>query len=305
MRLSVIACIAALSSVALADTAKPTPTQAPPASAPTRVAAPCMMRGVKDMGCVPGGVFLRGSNRGPKSTRPQAEVWIDTFYMDTTEVTVAAYDACVARGACEKARTIYEDYSRPRQPKVGVSWQHADRFCRENGKHLPTEAEWEKAARGTDGRLYPWGDEKATCKHAVIKDHRGRSCGVKKRGTSRDTGRTFEVASRAANQYGLYDMSGNAWEWVADWYSASYARCGKACTGENPKGPCAGAAACRGHFERVVRGGSWYWEAEYATTIARRAHAPENKPYHHYGFRCAASIPEAMLLAMNTPDPGK
>nr|HMR09528.1 SUMF1/EgtB/PvdO family nonheme iron enzyme [Polyangiaceae bacterium] len=185
------------------------------------------------------------------------------------------------------------------------SWQHADRFCRENGKHLPTEAEWETAARGTDGRLYPWGDEKATCKHAVIKDRRGRSCGVKKRGTSRDTGRTFEVASRAANQYGLYDMSGNAWEWVADWYSASYARCGKACTGDNPKGPCAGAAACRGHFERVVRGGSWYWEAEYATTIARRAHAPENKPYHHYGFRCAASIPEAMLLAMNTPDPGK
>nr|HMR07473.1 SUMF1/EgtB/PvdO family nonheme iron enzyme [Polyangiaceae bacterium] len=126
MRLSVTVCIAALSSVALADTAKPTPAQAPPASAPTRVAAPCMMRGVKDMGCVPGGVFLRGSNRGPKSTRPQAEVWIDTFYMDATEVTVAAYDACVARGACEKARTIYEDYSRPRQPKVGVSWQHAD-----------------------------------------------------------------------------------------------------------------------------------------------------------------------------------
>jgi formylglycine-generating enzyme required for sulfatase activity len=83
-------------------------------------------------------------------------------------------------------------------------------------------------------------------------------------------------------------MSGNAWEWVADWYSKSYQACGKDCQGTNPKGPCQGAAKCPGHPEKVVRSGSWYWDASYATTTKRRSHFPENKPqYHHFGFRCA------------------
>ena len=251
----------------------------------------------KGMACIPGGSFLRGTDKGFKATRPQASVWLDTFYMDVTEVTVEAFDACVAEKKCKPARTVYEDFSRPRQPKVGVSWFDAVAFCEARGKHLPTEAEWEKAARGTDGRAYPWGDEKATCERAVIKDKRGRSCGVKKKGMGRDKGRTFVVGTRAANQFGLFDMSGNAWEWVYDWYSNSYARCGEACTKDNPRGPCDGAEMCPGHFERVVRGGSWYWEAQYATTTYRRAHHPHNKPYHHYGFRCAASVAEAKALS--------
>ncbi|MEZ4221496.1 MAG: SUMF1/EgtB/PvdO family nonheme iron enzyme [Polyangiaceae bacterium] len=283
--------ILALGNVALSQQAEPATTQTdPPRKASACRTAPEGMR------CIPGGMFLRGSPRGPKNTRPQSEIWLDTFYMDTTEVTVEAYDACVARGDCKAARTIYEDFSRPKQPKVGVSWFHAFDFCRATGKHLPTEAEWEKAARGVDGRLYPWGDEPATCERAVIKDRRGRSCGVEKKGESRATGRTFEVGTRAPNQYGLYDMSGNAWEWVADWYTSSYERCGKACSGDNPKGPCNGETPCKGRFDRVVRGGSWFWEGEIATTIYRRAHVPENKPYHHYGFRCAASETEAAQL---------
>jgi formylglycine-generating enzyme required for sulfatase activity len=221
--------------------------------------------------------------------------------MDKTEVTVEAYDACVKAGACEPAHTVYEDFSRPRQPKVGVQWFHAVRYCQAQGKHLPTEAEWEKAARGSDGRLYPWGDEPATCERAVIEDRRGRSCGVKKRGREPHKGRTFEVGSRPPNAYGLFDMSGNAWEWVADWYSSSYARCGARCSEDNPRGPCNGAEKCPGHFDRVVRGGSWYYGAEMATTVRRRPHAPGNQPYHHFGFRCAASSAEARQLLRARP----
>ena len=260
-----------------------------------RVAAACK-RPPQGMRCIPGGTFLRGTKRGPKYSRPQASIWIDTFYMDATEVTVAAYEACVARGGCKKARTIYEDFSRPRQPKVGVSWHHADAYCRANGKHLPTEAEWEKAARGTDGRRYPWGNEKATCKHAVIKDRRGRSCGVKKTGTSRATGRTFELERVHRTPMACTTCLATLGSGVADWYSSSYARCGSACSGDNPKGPCDGKSPCKGRFERTVRGGSWYWGPELATTITRRAHAPDNKPYHHYGFRCAASAAQASRL---------
>jgi sulfatase modifying factor 1 len=257
----------------------------------------CLNKGPKQMGCVPGGPFLRGSDDGPRATRPQATVHLQTFYMDKYEVTVEAYEACVKAGKCDKQRTWYKDYSRPKQPKVGISWFAAVKFCKAMGKHLPTEAEWEKAARGPDGRVYPWGNEKATCKLAVIMDRRGRSCGVKKAiGKGPGKGRTFVVGTRAPTLYGLYDMAGNSWEWVADWYSP-YKRCGKKCLGVNPKGPCDGKLRCRGHNLKIVRGGSWYWPAKYSRTFHRRTHVPKNRPYHHFGFRCAASVDEAKALA--------
>ena len=249
------------------------------------------------MACIPGGPFLRGSDDGPHNSRPHSEIWLQTFYMDTHEVTVEAYQACVKSKRCKPARTNYRDYSRPKQPKVGLNWYAARLFCKANGKHLPTEAEWEKAARGTEGWLFPWGNKAATCERAVIKDKRGRSCGVRKKFGHPDKGRTFEVGTRPANQYGLYDMAGNAWEWVADWYTRSYKRCGKACMGVNPKGPCQGKEPCKGHDQRIVRGGSWYWPGSHATSIFRRPHFPKNRPYHHFGFRCAASVDEATGLA--------
>jgi len=252
---------------------------------------------VPGMACIPGGAFLRGSNAGPEHSTPQATIWLQTFYMDLYEVTVEAYDACVAAKKCKRARTIYNDFSRPRQPKVGVSWYDAVHYCEAQGKKLPTEAEWERAARGTDGRLYPWGDAVATCDEAIIMNSKGkRSCGVDKKGKRPDKGRTFEVGSRAPTLYGLYDMAGNSWEWVWDWYSKSYESCGDACQGINPLGPCDGEKRCRGHRRRVVRGGSWYWPASYATTIWRRSHVPSNDPYHHFGFRCAATASQASVL---------
>lgn len=255
----------------------------------------------KGMACIAAGDFVRGSNEGRRNVRPKATVWLQTFYMDTHEVTVADYKACVASGKCTRARTVYSDFSRDQQPKVGASWYQAVEFCKAQGKHLPTEAEWEKAARGTEGWKFPWGNENATCERAVIKDRRGRSCGVRKRGRGPEKGRTFVVGTKAPNQYGLYDMAGNAWEWVYDWYSSGYKRCGESCLGINPRGPCDGAEKCRGYSKRVVRGGSWYWPADYSTTYFRRAHFPSNKPYHHYGFRCAASLAEARKLTQVAP----
>jgi sulfatase modifying factor 1 len=265
-------------------------------------AVPCLDPVPAGLACIPGGPFLRGSDTGPKHSRPQATVWLQTFYMDLQEVTYGEYKACQADGKCGKAGPLYNDFNRPRQPMSGGSWYNAVEFCKAQGKHLPTEAQWEKAARGPDGKLHPWGDEPATCERAIIKDAKGRSCGVPKKGSQPEKGRTFEIGQRPPYQYGLHDMSGNSWEWVADWMTESYAACGAACEGVDPKGPCAGEEPCAGHKEKIVRGGSWYWDAKHATSIYRRPHFPANKPFHHFGFRCAASQAEAEQL-LKTPPP--
>jgi sulfatase modifying factor 1 len=248
------------------------------------------------MACIPGGSFLRGADGGNANERPKAIVELDAYLMDVTEVTVEAFDACVASKLCKPVYTIYSDFSRPKQPKVGVSWFDARDYCSAMKKHLPTEAEWEKAARGTDGRRFPWGDEPITCERAIIMDATGRGCGVKKEGGEPEKGRTAEVGSRPPNPYGLFDMAGHAWEWVNDWYSKSYTACGDACSRKNPRGPCDGADRCAAVSVRVVRGGSWYWEGDRATATYRAFHEPTNHPYHHYGFRCAASLEEASKL---------
>lgn len=256
----------------------------------------------KGMACIPGGPFMRGSDDGAESERPQAEIWISTFLMDVNEVTYREYEACEKAGRCEKGGPQYVDFDRPLQPVNGVTWFQARQFCEAHGKRLPTEAEWEKAARGTDGRLYPWGDEVATCERAIIKgETEGRGCGLKKtKGKKPETGRPWLVGSRPPNQFGLYDMAGNSWEWVQDWYASSYGECGEACTGTDPRGPCDGADECDGYRRRGLRGGSWYWPAERATTVHRRAHVPRNEPFHHFGFRCAADL--AALDEIEVPE---
>ena len=288
-------------------TAAPTPVLASATAAPTATAVatsvpvaeplklPCDGP-VAGMACIPAGDFIRGSKSGEKNEQPQSTIYVDAFFMDLTEVTNEMHNACVAAKKCKVVHTVYPDFDRPRQPKVGVRWYDAVDFCKAAGKHLPTEAEWEKAARGPDGRLYPWGDEPATCERAVIMDERGRSCGVPQKSSEPDKGRTFEVGTRPPNPYGLYDMSGNAWEWTNDYYSESWAACGEACQGKNPKGPCGGVSPCDKHEDRAVRGGSWFWKAPLASATYRRHHVPSNNPYHHYGFRCAASLEEAAAL---------
>jgi len=249
------------------------------------------------MACVPAGPFVRGADDGPENTRPAARVWLQTFYMDIDEVTYADYKACVKARRCDPSGPGYTDFDRPRQPINGIRWFDADKYCAAQGKRLPSEAQWEKAARGPDGETHPWGNDPATCERAIIKDERGRSCGVKKLYSKPETGRPWEVGSRPAFRYGLRDMSGNSWEWVADWYTRSYAECGADCLGVEPRGPCQGAETCVGFKRKLVRGGSWYWDAEHATAVYRRPHWPENQPFHHFGFRCAAGPEEAALLS--------
>lgn len=266
---------------------------------------------IPSMACIPGGPFIRGSNLDthlctqegrPKmkkpDTHPEATIHLQTFYMDETEVTYSRYMECVKTKNCKYAGPLYNDFNRPNQPHTGATWYDAAQYCKAQGKHLPTEAEWEKAARGEKGNFYPWGNSTITCENSVFKDKSGRSCGIKKKGKQANKGRVLEVKSRPAGNYGLYDMSGNAEEWVYDWYTKDYSECGEKCLGVNPKGPCDGALKCKGYVFRGVRGGSWYWEGEHATGYHRRPHYPNNKnPYHHFGFRCAASIEEASKIA--------
>jgi formylglycine-generating enzyme required for sulfatase activity len=278
----------------------------PAPSTPAKPPAPDPCAGKPDdMACVPAGSFVRGLDEDPHrciqmgqpislkpTTQPAATIELDTYFIDITEVTIAAYRKCVEKKACRDVRPLYYDYDAPEQPMTGESWFDADKYCRSLGKRLPTEAEWEKAARGPEGQRTSFGNEDVTCDNAVVKDKRGRSCGVKKRGGEGDKGKVLPVKSRPAGHYGLYDMMGNAEEWVADWWTKSYAVCGEACLGKNPKGPCGGGAKlCPKHSYKVVRGGSWYWEAEHATAYHRRRHFPANElpGYHHFGFRCARS----------------
>ncbi len=269
------------------------------------------------MSCVPGGPFIRGidddphkkcdqpsyNKRGAANTEPAQTIWLQTFYMDRTEVTFEAYKACAKTGTCEDTRPLYRDFSRPKQPMTNMSWYQAADYCKAQGTHLPTESQWEKAARGPDGALYPWGTEPVpSCELAVIMNAKGeRSCGIRKIGDHPEKGRVLEVCSRPEGIYGLCDMAGNVEEWVADWYSQSWGSCGDECAGVDPKGPCEGGyKKCQGHRYKVIRGGSWYWPAEHTTGIHRRSHVPSNKPSHHFGFRCAASLEEAEAIAAQT-----
>lgn len=267
------------------------PARADEPAAPAAPAVPAACAAVPaDMKCIPEGTFVRGSDEQEEDQRPEEELWLSTFFLDTYEATSEKWRACVAAGACRKhAGPAYSGFSSARQPIVGISWFDARDFCAWKGKRLPTEAEWEKAARGPDGKRYPWGDERATCKRAIIEEHGEKGCGLGKP----PKGATASVGSRAAGVYGLFDMAGNSWEWVQDWYTKSYAACGEACRGRDPKGPCGGADECPGYRHRSVRGGSWWWPAKYASGSWRRAHLPGNKPFHHFGFRCAQSAPEA------------
>ena len=276
-------------------------TAAPPSAAEPVATVPCVPA-PDGMACVPGGAFVMGRDDGPPNERPAHRVWVQTFYLDTHEVTFADYQRCARAKACDARRPIYSDFNRPRQPMVAVTWFQAVQYCRWAGKRLPSEAQWEKAARGPDGEWNPWGNEPATCERAIIADARGRSCGVPKAGLARlaAVGRTFEVGARGPFRYGLHDLVGNSWEWVADWFAGNYAGCGSACEGVEPRGPCGdrpgGLEKCPGRKEKVLRGGSWYWDASQATGTFRRPYVPENEPVSHFGFRCAATPDDAARL---------
>jgi formylglycine-generating enzyme required for sulfatase activity len=223
------------------------------------------------MRLIPAGNFIAGSNSGYENERPAHRVYLDDFYIDKYEVTNALYKACVSEGACQPPdRTssltrdnYYGNYEFDNYPVVYVSWEDARFYCQWRGMDLPTEAQWEKAARGTEGWVYPWGD-------TIDPDHANYNEYV---------GDTMEVGSYELGKspYGVYDMAGNVWEWVADWYQENYYLEAPL---DNPAGPATGEY-------HVLRGGSWHDDPTIVTTSNRGWNQVELFYNTDFGFRCA------------------
>ncbi len=218
---------------------------------------------------IPAGEFQMGSNNGLDREKPIHTVDLDAFYIDMYEVTNAQYGKYMdATGY--KAPQYWDDpnFNEPDQPVVGVSWVDANAYARWAGKRLPTEAEWEKSARGgLDAREYTWGDDADQ-----IADYaNGSEIGGFDRWEY-----TAPVGSFFPNGYGLYDMSGNVWEWCADWYDHNYYAISPR---SNPKGPNSGS-------ERILRGGGCYDNASYFRSAYRFYYNPSGMG-DPVGFRCA------------------
>lgn len=166
---------------------------------------------------VPSGAFTMGSDEGEPDEQPAHEVWLDGFYIDKHEVSWAQYKKSGAPIDTNLHSRLPQAFSPDwgivdTQPVLNVSWHHAQDFVAWAGKRLPTEAEWEKAARGTDGRTYPWGNEAPTFDRAVWKDHP-----IALTSTADVT-----CCAAGASPYGVLNMAGNVYEWVADTYEARY-----------------------------------------------------------------------------------
>jgi len=231
---------------------------------------------------VPAGEFIRGSEKGHPAEKPVKKIYLDEFWIDIYEVTVDEYFRCVKVGNCERPKeggpacsgnvVNWEKKGRGNHPINCVTAFNAEVFCKWAGKRLPTEAEWEKAARGTDGRTYPWGEAKADCNRAVMNDGGLLGCGELS---------TWPVESKPSgvSPYGAHNMAGNVSEWTADRYDSKYYSTSPA---RNPQGPKSGVT-------RVIRGGCWFDFASNLRSAERISDGPSNA-YDVLGFRCARSL---------------
>lgn len=267
------------------QTASPTPTLmegVTPSPTPTLEPVIVDWSGT-EMLLVQSGVFLMGSDTGPSDEQPAHIANLSTFYIDTYEVTNADYKECVEDLGCElpKNTRFYVSATYRNHPAVFVTWEMADAYCAWRDARLPTEAEWEKAARGTNSNSYPWGT-------LFVRDalnYCDQSCDYSWADPNGRDGypMTAPVGSyeKGVSPYGAYDMAGNAAEWVADWYAADYYRISLRI---DPLGPETG-------LYRILRGGSWYDRATDLHTYTRNMLRP-NVGYNYTGFRCATSVGE-------------
>jgi formylglycine-generating enzyme required for sulfatase activity len=217
---------------------------------------------------VPAGEFMMGSPTGDSDEQPAHKVYVDAFSMDVYEVTVGQYAAFLqAKGIDQPSdwKTMNQP-AHQKRPVANVDSTDASAYCKWVGKRLPTEAEWEKAARGTDGRLYPWGNDPPTPLHANFGKTDWNNHGV-----LAPIG-TFEDGK---SPYGIYDMAGNVWEWVSDWYDYNYY---KTSPSQNPTGPSSGGT-------KVIRGGAWNSNPRAMRSANRSLISPTDQGLD--GFRCA------------------
>ena len=222
---------------------------------------------------IPTGEFWMGSEDGQQDTRPLHRVHLTSYWLDKYEVTNARYRQCVEGGGCTlpKDRQAFEDPQHAQHPVTNITWSQARAFCQWHGKRLPTEAEWEKAARGTDGRRYPWGNNEE-----VLKTH------VNKQELKADSSRTEPVwrQTATASPYGVFGLLGSVSEWVKDWYAEDFYQTSPA---RDPQGPS------RGSF-RVLRGGEWN---EKSPNFQASYRAWDEVTYWGptLGVRCAEDVP--------------
>lgn len=238
---------------------------------------------------VPAGPFLMGAviendhEWGDTDEEPVHEVTLSEYFIDRYEVTAQDFAEFLNAHSDEAERYIemgtavtIEQSNGVYRPRPGlekhpvnrVSWFGADAFCRSLGKRLPTEAEWEKAARGTDERIFPWGDK---FPHNDFVTFRRK---FSKYGF--DAMKPVDTLPEGKSPYGVYHMAGNVWEWVADWYEDSYYEHSPQ---KDPQGPETG-------ISKVLRGGNWYYKAYYMRTTYRFNEHPDAFKVWQ-GFRCA------------------
>ena len=263
------------------ETAIPTETESPTEIvSPTETSLPVMgsskvrLKDGAEMLYIPEGEFEMGSNTGQEDEKPVRSIFLDGYWIDKYEVTNGHYQKCVNEGVCKEpsqfdsntrvsyyGNLIYNNY-----PVIFVDWNQANTYCQWAGGYLPTEAQWEKAARGTNGTEYPWGNARPNRPFGNFVDPNMRD--------------TNEVGfyPDGASFYGAMDMAGNVWEWVGDWYRPFY----DPDETDNPQGPE------NGEF-RIRRGGAWYSESSYLRSAYRFNYAYPNEVDRGTGFRCAIS----------------